>query len=366
MKDEQYLRELYYNTESPVALSNIRNIWMKIKEDGRKIKYKDLKQFLLEQPTYTKHKKAVEKFIKRKVMVSYVDQQWQADLIDMQKLEKYNNGYKWILTVIDIFSRYVWAFPLKSKTGEGVADAFKKIFKGEDTTVKASPEKIQFDEGREFYNKHLKTLLEENDIEYFSSKSDKKASVVERFNKTLKTRMWKYFEEEETYKWVDVLDDLVNAYNNSFHSSIQMKPSEAREEENSESVWFNLYGAFVMSEFGDPKFKVGDSVRIVKFKYTFTRGYEANFTEELFKIKQIVYTKPIVYKLEDLQGEEIEGYFYEEELSYVPNPESIEYKIEKVLKRKTVKGKKYVYVKWKGYDEKFNEWIPQSNLVKLD
>ena len=357
MKKEQYLRELYYSPESPVAFSNIRNIWMKIKEEKKKIKYNELKQFLLEQPTYTKHKKAVEKFVRRKVMVSYIDQQWQADLIDMQKLEKYNKGYKWILTVIDIFSRYVWAFPLKSKTGEGVAEAFKKIFE------ESMPEKIQFDEGREFYNKLFKTLLEENEIEYFSSKSDKKASIVERFNKTLKTRMWKYFEEEGTYKWFDVLDDLVKGYNNSFHSSISMKPIEARDPENSEIVWFNLYGPFVMSEFGVPKFKVGDHVRIVKYKYTFSRGYGANFTEELFKIKQIIYTKPIVYKLEDLKGEEIEGYFYEEELSFVPNPDEIEYKIEKILKRKTVKGRKYVYVKWKGYDDRFNEWIPQ-NAVK--
>ena len=90
-----------------------------------------------------------------------------------------------------------------------------------------------------------------------------------------------------------------------------MKPLDARNPENSETVWYNLYGAYLLTDFGEPKFNIGNSVRITKYKTIFTKGYLPNFTEELFKIKQIIYTKPIVYKLEDLQGEEIDGYFYE-------------------------------------------------------
>ena len=265
----------------------------------------------------------------------------------------------WLLNVIDILSRYVWSVPIKNKSGIEVTNAFKIIFK------EAIPEKIQFDEGKEFYNKDLKQLLDKHDIEYFSSKSDKKASVVERFNKTLKTRMWKYFTANETYKWTDILDDLVTGYNNSNHSSIGMKPVDARKPDNEEIVWNNLYGAFILNDFGEPRFKVNQTVRISKYRKTFSKGYTPNFTDEIFKIKKIILTKPFVYKLVDLQDEEILGYFYEDELSLVINPEDIEYKIEKILEYKTIKGKKYALVKYKSYDDKFNEWIPVSAINKL-
>ncbi len=369
MDKEQYLRDLYFNTESSVAYTNINKMWKKIREDNeatnnevttvKPVTYKELKEFLTTLPTYQLHKPITEKFTFRKTMVSYVDQQWQADLVDMQKYEKVNNGNRYILTVIDIFSRFAWAKPLKSKRGEEVRDLFVEIFKSD------KPVKIQFDDGKEFYNSHFKELLETNNIEWFSTFSDKKAAVVERFNRTLKTRMWKYFTAKETEKWVNILDDLVTGYNSTFHSSIGMKPIDARKDENSETVWYNLYGAFLSNEFGQPRFKVGSNVRITKYKTIFAKGYLPNFTEEIFKIKQIIFTKPIVYKLEDFQNEILDGYFYEEELSYVPNPDNIDYKIEKILRYKTVKGKKYALVKWKGWPEKFNDWMPSSDIKSM-
>ncbi|WP_375669948.1 DDE-type integrase/transposase/recombinase, partial [Bartonella sp. CL29QHWL] len=327
--------------------------------DGKLIKQKEVKEFLETLPTHQLHKPAIKKFTFRKTMVSYIDQQWQADLVDMQKFESKNKGFRFILTVIDLFSRFSWALAVKSKRGEEIRDAFKLIFR------EAKPEKIQFDDGTEFYNKHFKELLTENDIEWFSSKSDKKAAVVERFNRTLKEKMWRYFTAKETDEWIDILDDLVNGYNNTFHSSIGMKPVDARKIENEGTVWYNLYGLHLRETFGDPKYKVGDSVRISKYKSIFDKGYLPNFTEEVFQIKQIIFTHPIVYKLEDYQKEEIQGYFYEEELSYVPNPDQLEYKIEKILRYKTSKGKKYGLVKWKGYSDKFNEWLPVSQIKSL-
>ena len=367
--NEQYLRDLYFNPQSPVAYSSISKIWRQVKEDKKIIKYRELKEFLENLPTYQLHKPAKDKFLFRKTMVSYVDQQWQADLVDMQKLEKSNKGYRFILTVIDIFSRYAWAVGTKSKRGVEVRDAFKTIFEeasGADDNKVAKPEKIQFDEGKEFYNKDLKELLTKENIEWFSSYSHRKAAVVERFNRSLQTRMYKYFTAKETDKWVDVLPDLVSGYNNTFHSSIGMKPSDARKEENAEVVWYNLYGAHLLHDYGKPKFKIGDSVRISKYKTTFAKGYLPNFTEEIFKIKQIVFTRPIVYQLEDFQNEAIDGYFYEQELSYVPNPDQLEYKIEKVLRYKTIKGKKYGLVKWKGWGDKFNEWLPVSEIKSIE
>jgi len=357
---EQYLRDLYFNPQSPVAYTSISKIWKQVKEDGKKIKYKQLKEFLENLPTYQLHKPVTDKFLFRKTMVSFADQQWQADLVDMQKLEKSNKGYRFILTVIDIFSRYAWALPIKSKRGVEVKEAFKVIF------TEALPGKIQFDQGKEFYNKDLKELLTEKDIEWFSSYSHRKAALVERYNKNLQARMYKYFTAKETDKWVEILPDLVNGYNNTFHSSIGMKPIDARKEENEGTVWYNLYGSHLLHDFGRPNYKIGDGVRISKYKTIFDKGYLPNFTEEVFKVKQIIYTKPFVYQLEDYQGEVIDGYFYGEELSHVPNPEEIVYKIEKILRYKTIKGKKYGLVKWKGYSDKFNEWLPVEDLRTLN
>lgn len=357
---EQFLRELYFNPKSPASYSSISKLWKEVKSEAAPIKYKEVKEFMENIPTYQLHKPAMKKFLSRKTMVSYAFQQFQADLVDMQKFSRDNNGYNYILTVIDVFSRYAWSLPLKSKRGEDVKDLFQEVFRD------GQPEKIQFDEGKEFYNKHLKDYLEQNNIEYFSSFSDKKAAVCERYNKSLKGKMWKYFTQKETEKWVDILPDLVYSYNHTFHSSIGMKPVDAIKEENEDVVWYNLYGAFLANDFGSPKFKVGDSVRISKYKTVFTKGYLPNYTEEVFKIKQVVYTKPFVYKLQDYHEEEITGYFYEQELSYVPNPEDIEYKIDKVLRYKTIKGKKYGLVKWKGYSEKFNEWLPVENIQTVN
>ncbi len=324
------------------------------------IKYKDINAFLLEQPTYTTHKKIVKKFQTRKTMVSYVDQQWQVDLIDMEKLKEDNDDYIWILNIIDIFSRYAWSIPLKRKTGKLTTEAFEEVISDD-----LKPEKIQFDEGKEFYNKDVKYFLRMNNIEWFSSINVTKAAVVERFNKTLKTRMWKYFTANNTNKWLDILDDLVADYNSSKHSSIKMEPIDARKDENAEIVWNNLYGAHVTHDFGEPKFKVGQNVRISKYKKTFDKGYERNFSREIYIIKQVIITKPYVYKLEDLAGEEIDGYFYEEELSLTTEPLEKEYKIEKIVGTKTVKRKKYSLVKWEGWPDKFNEWILSSKIKDI-
>jgi len=320
---EQILREVYFNPASKASFSGAKKIY-KVVQDYKKggiidktikITNNDIKKFLEEQSTYQIHKREVKKFSRRKTMVSYVDQQWQADLVDMQKYKKDNNDYKYILTVIDLFSRYAWAKPLKSKRGEGVKEAFIVI----NNKYKVSPTKIQFDDGKEFYNKPFKDLLKSWEIEFFSSKSVKKAAVVERFNRTLKTRMWKYFTQNETFKWIDILPYLVKTYNQSYHSSIGMKPLEARKKENAGKVWEMLYAKDLEKNYGKAKYKQNDYVRISKFKKTFTKGYEAHFTEEIFRIERLVYTHPIVYKLVDLNNEDIDGYFYEQELSHVPN-----------------------------------------------
>jgi len=353
---EQYLRYLYFDTDSPVTYSGINSLWRQIKTDKKKIKRKEVVEWLKKQDVYTLHKPGRKNYsLYRKVMVNGVDKQWQTDLVDMQEFHTSNKGFRYILTVIDCFSKYAWVIPLKTKTGKECMEAFKVIFK------ERKPHKIQFDEGKEFYNRDVEGLLEKEEIEFFSTKSDKKASIVERFNRTIKTRMYKYFTEEDTKIWIDIVDDLVGDYNTSYHRSIMMSPVEGSKKENEEIVYNNLYGGDIVDTFGVPKFKVGQSVRISKYKGAFKKGYLPNFTKEIFYVTEIIYGNPIVYKLIDWNGELIEGTFYQEELSEYNKTDS-DYEVEEIINKKKIKGKMYALVKWKGYDDSFNEWIPMENI----
>ncbi len=267
------------------------------------------------------------------MIVSGMDEQWQADLADIPTLAKYNKEYRYILTCIDILSKYAWAVPLKTKTGAELVRAFKKIFKDG-----RKPLKLNTDQGKEFENQTFKEFLKENKIIFFTTSSDKKACVVERFNRTLKSRMWKYFTAKNTYNYIDVLDDLLIGYNNSKHRSIGTSPSSVTQEKEN-AIWQILYGDLqhVRAKY---KYEIGDSVRISRAKATFEKGHEANWTEEIFMIAERIPRDPVVYKIKDYKGEILEGVFYEEELQRVqPKSQSDTYIVEKILQKKVRKNK---------------------------
>ena len=192
----------------------------------------------------------------------------------MQAFSKNNNGIEYLLTVIEIFSKFVCIVPLKRKTGQEVANAFSRILK------ERSPSKMWVDKGREFYNKDVQKL-----VELYSTENEEKSYVIEKFNRTIMEKMFKYFSANNTRKCVDVLDLLVDQYNNTIHSSIRMTSKEASRKENENKVWRNLY-----PEFGDktltPKFSIGDN-RITKKKKTFDKGYTHRWTEEVFKFSKM-------------------------------------------------------------------------------
>ena len=209
------------------------------------------------------------------------------------------------------------------------------------------------DKGKEFYNRDVKGL-----IELYSTENEEKSSVVERWIRTMKEKMWKYFTDNNTNVYIDILPDLVKDYNNTKHSSIKMTPVEASEKENELTVWRNLYP----NRFGildiNPKFSVGDKVRISKKKALFEKGYTTRWTEEIFTITKIKRTSPVTYKIADLNGEEIDGTFYEPELQKTSQQL---FRIEKVIE----KGKNKSLLKWKGYSNDFNSWVDNKDIVNL-
>jgi len=256
--------------------------------------------------------------------------------------------------VLDVFSKYGWIVPLKDKKGETVAKAFQQIFK--------EGRKSQYlwtDKGKEYYNKHLKDLFQKHNITLYSTENEEKSSVCERWNKTIKTKMWKQFTVQGNTQYLDILPKILKQYINTKHSSIKMTPTEASQKKNAGIVYF-LYGDMERSS-SKPKFKVGDKVRISKYKRkVFDNGYTPNWTEEVFTIDKIQYTNPVTYKLKDLNNEEIQGSFYEPEL--LKARQDI-FRIEKII-RKDHKEKQ-AFVKWKGYNDDSNSWIPLTDLKNI-
>jgi len=179
---------------------------------------------------------------------------------------------------------------------------------------------------RSFCNSHVQKLLP-----LYSTENDEKYSIVERWNRTMKEKMFKYFTANSTRRYVDILDKLVDRYKNTVHSSIVMTPKEASEKKNEVKVWRKLYGNYAPQKRMTPKFKVGDKVRITRKKGVFEKGYTARWTEEVFTVSEVRYTDPITYKIVDYNNEEIKGSFYEQELQKATQ-ELL--RIEKIIKKK--------------------------------
>jgi len=295
------------------------------------------------------HKPIIKNFPKRKVYVNGIDKIWAADLVEMQAFSKFNRGVRYLLTVIDVFSKYGWMLLLKDKTGKSVADAFKEIFK----KSKRKPTKLWTDRGLEFHNKHVKEL----GVELYSTENEEKSSVFERWNRTMKEKMFKYFTANNTNKYIDVLDDFVERYNNTRHSSIKMTPVEASKKENEVRVYRNLYPDLTRRPMR-AKFKAADKVRILKKKGLFEKGFTPNWTEEVSTVSKIQRTNPVTYKITDYNDEEIQGTFCEQELQKTSREV---FRIEKIVK----KGKTRSLVKWKGYPESFNSWVDNKDLSEL-
>ena len=210
------------------------------------------------------HKPIIKKFEKRKVYAAFKDNIWGADLGDMQLLSKYNKGIRFLLCVIDIFSKYVWVVPLKDKKDVSIVTAFQSILKQSNR----KPNKIWIDKGSEFYNVSFKKWLQDNDIVMYSTNNEGKSVVAERFIRTLKSKIYKYMTSISKNVYIDKLDDIVNECNNTYHTTIKMKPIDVKD-----NTYINIDKEINNK---DPKFKFGDLVRISKYKNIFAKGYAPN------------------------------------------------------------------------------------------
>ena len=278
------------------------------------------------------------------VIVKGIDDLWQAVLVEMGSYSTANRGYRFMLTVIDTFSKYAWAEALKSKNALEVCTAFEKILK-----MGRIPKNLQTD-----FNKTFGELMHKYRINHYSTCSVLKASIVERFNRTLKGMMWKEFSYNGNYHWIKLYKDLLEKYNRTPHRTIKMAPIQVNSS-NEKSLLKTVYNNLKI--FGKSQLHVGDHVRISKYKHQFEKGYTTNWTTEIFKIKTIRITNPTTYLLEDLAGNPIQGCFYREELLPTNYPNI--YLVEKILKTKGTK----VFVKWLGFSNQHNSWVKKNDVL---
>jgi hypothetical protein len=313
------------------------------------------KEQYLQQLEVELHKPVKKNFPRRRVYVPHVDHTWSADLVDMKGLSRKNKGFKWILNIIDVWSRYAWSIPLKTKTATEVTQAFRDTFK----LAGRIPKYLWVDQGKEFYNSEMTALLASYNIKRYSTFGQGKAVMVERLNRTLKEKMWKRFTRHQTHNWIDSNEELLEWYNHKEHRGIDNRTPYSM------SRWPDAVqdNEFCFKpEYQKAKYDIGDYVRISKDKGVFGKGYTANWSQEQFiitGIRESTCGEIPMYTLKDWYLEPIQGRFYEPQLQKVKYPNT--YLIEKVIKHD--KPGKRLLVKWVGFDSRHNKWIPEDNLL---
>lgn len=354
------LKTFYYDPSHTAGYAGATNLLRTAKKHS--IPHSDVVNWLQSQNAYTLHKPIRRRFPRRHYVVNNIDDLWEADLVDLRALKDKNDGFAYILVVIDVLSKYVWVELLQDKTCSAVTEAFKRLL---DRSGGRVPVQLQTDRGKEFVGNILQRFLKSRGIHFRVARSpDVKAAVVERFNRTLKERMWRYFTHKNTRRYNDVVQLIVKAYNDTKHSTTKMQPA-AVTLNNASIARSNMEKRYKQCN-RQPKYKVGAFVRISKAKTAFEKGYEERWSEEIFKIHRISTNRqPPVYELSDLEGEVIDGFFYEEEISVVrKNIDEEEFIIDQILQSKGKGRNKQVFVSWRGYPEKFNSWIPAANILK--
>ncbi len=356
--------KLYKTPSHPIAFSAPGAIFKHFK--GR-VPLQSIKSALEHLDTYNLHREYKKPKTYNPYYIYLRRNSFQADLIDIASLHRANNGVKYLLIIVDLFSRRVWVHPLKRKTGQVTKDALESwvnLLKSEGD----KPAVLTTDAGKEFVNHDVKSLMNANNIKFVQTFNINKAAICERANKSIQIIIYKYLTENGTAKYIHVLPKLIETYNKHKHRSLDnLSPLEADSPSNEvkvRSIHISKYSEILNKKQKCGSFKIGETVRIKTegtAPSTVRRAYLQQFKGELFKIVRINARMPIpMYILESTNDlEEIKGGFYANELSRVRGDL---FKIEKILRRRGHGRNREVYVKWKYYDNRWNQWIKASDI----
>ena len=358
------LNNLYSNIKQPSSFTSINNLYKAAKQIDPSITLTDVKNYLKSQKSYTLHRITNKRFPRRIVLSPKPKVIISIDLADMRNLSRYNQNYKYILVVIDSFSRFAAAVPAKSKTSLDVLNALDSVltrneFKG--------VSRVNSDEGKEFYNKRVQDYLKRVNIQLYSvSSREIKAAIAERFIRTLKSRLAKYMTHYNTLTYIDVLPDIISNYNHTYHRTLKNTPYRVHNM-TPEEVKQQFKLMYIKSSKGEKRhistLDVGETVRIAdeNRNKAFRRGYTVQNTWEIFRIRSVDKSQtPVIYYLEDLNKEPILGLFYKDEIVKCSIPKTFDID---VIRSKKVSGRTKYLVRWRGYPRKFNSWIDESDIT---
>ena len=359
---EEYLSDIYYNSSKPASFSGPDKLYEYIQRDGKYdiSKYK-IRKWLQRQEPYSFQRPMRKTFPRNQIFVTGIDDHWSADLMDMMKFKQYNDGYSYILMVIDVFSKYLWMRPLKTKTGESVKSALANILR-----EGRSPTRIRTDKGQEFKAREVQKLLNKYNIQHLYAQNETKATVAERVIKTIKSKMYRYFTYKQSYRYVDELQNFVDSYNNTYHRTIKMPPNEVDKADETRVWWTMYWPKHLIRTKKRFRFNVGDRVRISHLSNIFTREYDDKWTGEIFIITRRYLRGGLpIYKIKDYHDDDIQGTFYQSELQKVDVQNEDLWKVEEILKTRGKGRKKQYYVKWLQWPKKFNSWLNASDVKNL-
>lgn len=351
------LEQNYGTPGHPVAFSGVNYIY---KHYNKKLPIKTIKDIIYKNVSYSRHKET-HRQTRNPFMIFRKRHQFQIDLVDISKFSNFNDGFKYLFTCIDVFTKKAFVRALKSKKADELIIAFQDIL----NEAVQKPKTILADKGTEFKNIKFKQLCNENNIKLIFAENEVHGAIVERFNRTLQVICYKYMTQIDSPRYIPELQNLLKTYNSRYHRSIKMPPNEAEKPENQNKLFElrHMTISKLTKKYRNKKhkFKIGDTVRIKRWKFTFGRSYDEQFSEEIFKITEIHTRKPIVtYTIQDLRGETIQGVWYENELSLTTPGEL--FKIEKIIRYRGKGSRRQAYIKWRGYGNQFNSWINVSEI----
>jgi hypothetical protein len=360
-QQNELLSRIYFDVGHPSGFASVDKL-----KSASGLPKRVVEAFLKRQDAYTLHKPVIRKFKRNRYIVHNMSVAYEADLMDVQKYRDENDQVSFILILIDLFSKKVWVEPLKSKQTAAVAKALQKIFKRA-----PKPLRLRTDKGLEFKGSSVQKLLQTKRISFsMTENSEIKCACVERFIRTLRGKLEKYFTHFGVRRYIHVLQELVSGYNKSVHSGTGFAP-DAVNIDTAPRVWTNLYSGAGRYEALDlfpkriPKIPENSDVRLSKSKKLFEKGSTHNWSTEIFKVKKGVKREPAVYRLEDHLQEEILGTAYDKELQKITVDGSTVFKIREILQTKGKGRNRKVLVAYEGWPDKFNSWLSEAALIAL-
>ena len=358
---EAQVERRYKTPIIPGSFQGPEKVYLSAKNEGLNLSRQNISEGLEKENSYTLNRSVVRKFPRNRVLVEGFDTQWDSDTADLGLLSKSNDGYKYFLLMIDIFSRYVSVRPLKTKFAKEIIDAMKDIFK-----QGRQPRTLRTDGGKEFNNHQVKAYLNRKGVHHFSTHNEKQANYGERAIKTIKSKLYRYMVSSNSLRYIDVLQDIVQSYNHTPHRSLGRPPAEVNKENESE-VRFDQYLRRPKKKEKHQRFKynIGDKVRISFTREKFDREYDQKWSGEVFVVANRRRRVDIpIYTLNDWYGEPIKGTYYQQQLQKVNVSDQDLFKIEKILKRRRRNGKTQLFIRWLHWPRKYDSWINEEDVVE--